>query len=338
MLSQPTQTLSDNKWDKLGEQIIPVSIYELTPEELTRVVFRSPSGEPFKLSILGAKNVLELGPKCLPGEELDDDCVWVLQWLVDPALREQDNIIAIHPAHIKDSIKMFSNTHWYSIGARLLTFTGARLREPKDKMRTTEITADFLSWQPGKNQGQRNPRREYLGPELVKDIYDYKRQASMPDNYIFEYQGETFTSKFNKEIRPFLPKVWRLLHPFPPSGNCPKSYIYQAKGFRKTFATLRSYKYMVQYNNPEYAATLTGVDMRHDVKKDRIASKHYIACWKFIEADKYYDKLLPNVVKKSGQQRIDAYDGFVPIIRSAFDTITPTIGRPRKINNGRKTK
>lgn len=196
-----------------------------------------------------------------------------------------------------------------SVGVKLLFYTGCRICE-LDNMRRSNIKEQSIYWKLGKNQtGQ--IRKEYLPAQFIMELQTYWLRNPVRGDHVLGVKAENISSYFNKNIRPQLNEEWNdkiecpKINPKTETFEWSYEYKYQMKGFRKNWATLCFFYYYEQYRSEKIAGTLLSARMKHSCIS--MTFKHYFVIGKQINAEKYKDKLIFEVINFTSQMKVFEY-------------------------------
>ena len=195
----------------------------------------------------------------------------------------------------------FGNTIRVMFG--VLMETGCRLSELKN-MEINKLYGNHLFWKVGKNQ--KGYRSVIISDTLVSEINYYRANNRVYSKRMFGISGKTLRRMFNRDVRQHLSDNWKILRFTDFQANvAKKEYLLQLRGARKTWATLRFYKYYKQYNDANLALEFTSRDMKHSSKG--ITAYHYIKNFEVLDIEQMNNLEINKILHTQSQKRILNY-------------------------------
>lgn len=185
-----------------------------------------------------------------------------------------------------------------SIMFKTLLYTGCRISE-LDNLDPKNIMHGYLIWKTGKNQT--GFRKEKMPSCWIEELKVYRNTNSCPTNKLFNKRGQSMVDFFNKKVRPHLSKEWSYKRLHPVKDRFHQEYVYQIKGLRKNFQTIKFHKYYRKYKDAGVALEFISKEMKHSSK--HMTAYHYIENCDLLDIEKYRDLEIQTIVKHNNDQR-----------------------------------
>jgi len=184
-----------------------------------------------------------------------------------------------------------------SIMFKTLVYTGCRISELSN-MTPKNILNGYIIWKTGKNQT--GYRKEKMPESWLDELKAYRSNNNCPINQLFHKRGQTFVDEFNKQIRSKLsPKwTWKRIHPVKDKFHA--EYVFQIKGLRKNFQTIKFNKYYKKYKDAGVALEFISKEMKHSSK--HMTAYHYIENCDILEIEKYRDLEIETILNTKKNQ------------------------------------
>lgn len=172
---------------------------------------------------------------------------------------------------IQDALDLMEYASVERVMFEMLVYTGCRIQE-LNLMKPRHLYGDTLYWPCGKNQS--GWRKEKLPIGYVLELNEYRQTHRVPESMLFGVSAETFRTYFKQRVRPRLGPSWQRQRLVPTKHGLKPEYVFQLKGTRKTFQTLKYHECLQEWGSPMVAAEMTGKQMRYATA--RVSLTHYV--------------------------------------------------------------